>query len=325
MQKRELLQELSSKIQNGEISSNEVMEVVGSSSLNDTESEKKGLWKHVSVTKALYILGTVIAIAGVIFFVGQVWGSIGSIGHILITLGLGLLIALMGSILMKQKTHESVGSTFHVISGILIPTGAVVTISEFVISPASLWPITFIFLAIFIFYLLLNLIHKNVVLTFFSIVNGTVFTYLLFQSLIYTHFYGTEELYAYLTMLVGIGYILMGYHFHSGWNRKLTSLLYFFGSAEFLGAAFSQIFNSTGWQILYLIFIVVGLFISTRLKSREMLVVSTLFFIGYIIYITNEYFAHSIGWPISLVILGFIFIGLGYFSVSLNRKYIQNN
>lgn len=31
----------------------------------------------------------------------------------------------------------------------------------------------------------------------------------------------------------------------------------------------------------------------------------------------------SIGWPASLILLGFIIIGIGYFSISLNRKYLK--
>ena len=61
------------------------------------------------------------------------------------------------------------------------------------------------------------------------------------------------------------------------------------------------------------------------LKSRMVLLLSTLAVIGYIIYFTAEYFADSVGWPIALILLGFIIIGLGYMSISLNKKYILQN
>jgi len=60
------------------------------------------------------------------------------------------------------------------------------------------------------------------------------------------------------------------------------------------------------------------------MRSRSILVMSTLFLIAHVSYITGEYFADSLGWPISLVILGFVFIGLGYVSISVNKKYITN-
>ena len=66
-----------------------------------------------------------------------------------------------------------------------------------------------------------------------------------------------------------------------------------------------------------------GVFLSVYMKSRSVLIASTLFLVAHVVYITSEYFADSLGWPISLVLLGFVFIGLGYGSVTINKKYIK--
>jgi hypothetical protein len=50
---------------------------------------------------------------------------------------------------------------------------------------------------------------------------------------------------------------------------------------------------------------------------------STGFLIAHVTFITGEYFADSMGWPISLVILGLVFIGLGYASITINKKFIK--
>jgi len=84
------------------------------------------------------------------------------------------------------------------------------------------------------------------------------------------------------------------------------------------------VFDSELWQFLYFLVIFGGLYLSIYLKSQIILVMSTIFLIAHISYITSEYFADSLGWPISLVILGFIFIGLGYASVNINKKYINS-
>jgi uncharacterized integral membrane protein len=55
------------------------------------------------------------------------------------------------------------------------------------------------------------------------------------------------------------------------------------------------------------------------------LALSTIFLLAHVSFITSEYFADSLGWPITLVILGFVFIGLAYFSVTINKKYIKNS
>jgi hypothetical protein len=123
-------------------------------------------------------------------------------------------------------------------------------------------------------------------------------------------------------MAVGLSYLLLAHTFKQNWNEPLVGVLHFFGSLGFLGAAFSQVSGSIPWQLVYFPLVIGGLYAAVYIKSRAILAVSTIFLIAHITYITSEYFADSIGWPISLVLLGFIFIGLGYASITLNKKYI---
>jgi len=326
MNKEELLQELSAKVSIGEITQEEVMSRLNVAPTAQPEHEW-GLRKlsHFSVTKMLYVLGAAIVIIGVIIFVAQIWDDIGSFGRIIVTLGLGFLLTAIGSVLLKQKPEDNIGPIFHFIGGMLIPGGAMVTLSELSVEVISLWPVTITFGIIFIFYLTLNYVHKHAILTFFTIANGTVFIYLLVESIVGGSSYINENLYAYLTMVIGASYLLLAHAFRDGWNKILIGALYFFGITGFLGAAFSQVFDSIPWQMLYVLIVIGGLFLSVYMKSRIILVMSTIFLIAHVSYITSEYFADSIGWPISLVILGFIFIGLGYASITINKKYLQEN
>ena len=218
---------------------------------------------------------------------------------------------------------DAIGPVFHVIGGLLVPGGAMVALSELDVSTETLWPITLTFGAIFAFYLLLTFIHRNPALTFFAIGNATVFIYLLVQSIINDSYYSPGDLYAYLTMIIGASYILLALSFRHGWNKPLVGILCFFGSSGFLGAAFSQVFDSDIWRMAYFLLVVGGLFLSAFLRSSVILVVSTLFLLAHVSYITSKYFADSVGWPIALVVLGFIFIGLGYISININRKFIK--
>ena len=322
MNKEELLKELSIKLSTGEISREEL---VGRLNLSPRQESDKEIKKssYFSVTKMLYVLGAAIVIIGIVIFVYQIWDDIGSFVRILMTLGIGLLIAAIGSMLLTQKPEENIGTIFHFIGGMLIPGGAVVTLNELGIESFSLWPETITFGIIFAFYLLLNTIHKNAILTFFAIANGTAFVYLLVESIVEGQFYQHHDLYAYLTMVVGASYLLLAHAFRNGWNKQLIGALHFFGSLGFLGAAYTQVTDSVPWQLLYFLIVSGGLFLSVYMRSSRILVISTLFLIAHVSYITSEYFAHSLGWPISLVILGFVFIGLGYASITINKQYIK--
>ncbi|MEA2112919.1 MAG: hypothetical protein U9P50_03025 [Patescibacteria group bacterium] len=327
MNKEELLNELSSKIRAGEISRGELLNRFGLASVPKKEGSNKST-KHsnFSITKILYVLGAAIVIIGIVIFIAQIWTDIGAFGRISVTLGLGLLITIIGSVLQKQHPSNnviSIGSVFHAIGGFLIPGGSIVALMELNVDSPTLWPVAITFGVIFLFYLLLNKVHKNAILTFFAIANGTVFIYTLIEAIMDGPFYMHDDLYAYLTMAMGISYLLLSHVFRNGWNKSLVRVLSFLGSAGFLGAAFTRVFDSFGWQLLFFLLVFGGIFLSIYMRSRVVLIVSTLFLLIHIVYITNEYFADSFGWPISLVILGFIFIGLGYASISIGRKYIR--
>mgnify|MGYP000452534539 CR=1 FL=1 len=327
MNKEQLLQELSSKISTGEISREEVESRFGLASITHSEAKTENLKKSASfsITKMLYVLGAAIVVVGIVIFVSQIWDDIGSLGRISVTLGLGLLITATGSILLKSKPDENIGTVFQFIGGALIPGGAVVTLSE--LSTTGDWTVAITFGVIFAFYLLLNYVHKNTVLTFFAIANGTTTVYLILNAVLggpLEGWFGIRDIYQYLTMVIGISYLLLAHSFRNGWNDKIVGVLHFFGIVGFLGAAFTQVFDSILWQTFYFAFVIGGLWLSVFMKSRSILIVSTLFLIAHVSYITGEYFANSIGWPISLVILGFVFIGLGYVSININKKYIAN-
>lgn len=322
MNKELLFQELSQKINSGEISREEILSrfgnVVGQSSNQIINTDDK----HLSTTKILYLLGAAIVAIGIVIFISQIWSDIGSVGRIIVTLGLGLVFAGTGSVLLNTKPEDNIGAVFHAIGGLLVPGGTVVMLNELGVSFDTTWPVTLVFGAIFLFYLMLTLIQKHVVLTLFAFINGTVFIYLFVQSIIGNSFYLSGDIYAYLTMVIGISYVLFARAFENTWNSKLTDILYFFGTLFFLGATYSRVFDSVVWQLMYFFIVIGGVILSTQIKKRNILVVSTLFLIAHISFITGKYFADSLGWPISLILLGLIFIGLGYVTVNLNKKYI---
>lgn len=318
MDKTELLDELMQKINSGEISRAELNSKLSlSPDVAITETKEPS---HFSVTGMLYVFGAAVAIIGLVIFIGQIWDDLGSLAHIAITLILGLLLTVLGTSLLKQKPTDNIGPVFHFLGGMLIPGGALVTLNELSVDLNTIWPVTFTFGAIFAFYLLLNVTQKHPVLTFFSIINGTTFLYLLIGAI---DDFRSDDLYVYLTMLVGATYLLLAHSFKAGWNHKLLGLLYFFGTLGILSAGFMQALEYGTWELFYFLVIFACLYLSVYMKSRIILVLSTLFLIIHVSYITSEYFADSLGWPISLILLGFVIIGLGYGSVHINKTYLK--
>src|SRR3989344_947961 len=133
---------------------------------------------------------------------------------------------------------------------------------------------------------------------------GTAFAYLIVEAVVEGAYY--RDLYAYLTMVIGASYLLLAHAFREGRNKNLIGVLRFFGSAGLLGAAFTQTFDSGLWQLLYFFVVFAGLFLSVHIRSSIVLVMSSIFLIAHISYITNLYFADSIGWALSLLIICFL-------------------
>ena len=327
MTKQEILQALSEKLEQKEITGDELINIIALHTQQpqitlqpQIKSEKTN---KLNVTRMLYVLGAAIVIIGILIFVGQIWEDLGSLGRITITLLLGLIFAVSGSVLLKERPDENLGSVFHTIGGVLIPAGALVTLAELNTGSTSLAPVAMVFVVLTIFYLVLTTFHRNPILTFFTITNATAAIYITTQIILDSAYYYTEfNTYMNLTMVIGTSYLLLAHSFKNTWNHKLVGILHFFGILNLLGAAFSLVFDSGEWQLLYFPMLFAGFYLSVILRSKAILIISTLFLIAHVTYITGKYFADSIGWPISLVLLGLFLIGLGYGSITINKKYI---
>ena len=80
---------------------------------------------------------------------------------------------------------------------------------------------------------------------------------------------------------------------------------------------------ATARRLAYLGIVAFMIFLSTFVRSRTLLLVSTLAMLCYIGWYTEEHFAHTLGWPLALIIGGLALIGFGSMAVKLNNKYIK--
>ena len=127
-------------------------------------------------------------------------------------------------------------------------------------------------------------------------------------------------------LFAGLAYMLLGYSFVGSDREVLTGWLYTFGVFGFLGAAFAlgewKPNQSLFWEAIYPGLVFGIIFLSTHLKSRIFLIFGSLALGAYLSKITAEYFSDSLGWAFSLVIVGFLLMGVAYLAVRLNRRYV---
>jgi len=132
------------------------------------------------------------------------------------------------------------------------------------------------------------------------------------------------------SMLQSSSFILIGYGYHSLFQstdlqdekekKAVQNVLYGLGTLGILGVGIVI----GGLFDLILIALLFGAFYgSVYLKSRSMLTLGSLFLMAHIIKLTSKYFVDSIGWPVALIGVGFLVIGVGYITFYINKKFIS--
>lgn len=327
MEKQELLNHLTQQLQNGSIRPNEIRQILDRYQPLPaaTPSHHADDNAYQPFTKIFYVIGAVMIILGIAIFNSHIWSQLNSAMRILLTLGLGILFAGTGSFFLIKNIGGKLGAIFHLIGGFLIPYGAIITLLVmYAHTPApGSWSLVVAYGLIFAVYLALAIYHQEYVIELFTLINGTAFIVSLIGAIMGLSILEHPHIFNHIIMVISAGYLGLATYFRHKWNTKLCGLLFFLGSFGFLFAAFYQIYYSTFWLWAFVFLTVGGVVFAVYLKSRSMLVLSTLFLILYMTYITYHYFTHSIGWPVTLLILGIITLGLGYLSIQLNKRYIK--
>ena len=294
-----------------------------------TQTTKKGaLDKIISslpTIKKILMITVVVLFLLLVFFVAFSWTEIDSFSRIVVTLGMGILLTGIGSVLLKPVpvNHIDAGTALHAVGGVLMPLGIFVTMNEFGASLTSFWTTSTIFAFVFAFYLLLSYIHKRTVIYFFAIAHGTGFIYLLTEALTQNSEKG--NLYLYLNIIIGTIYLILSYVFRVSWNDKLLGTLNLFGSIGIFAFAFMLLMQSQVWEIVYVILAILAILLAVRMKSLVVLIVSTMALIAYAGYMTSLYLVLELGWPIVTVITVVIAMLLSYFSTVINKKFIRGS
>lgn len=289
---------------------------------NRTEDSSK------NVTGVLYSIGAIIAIVGVGILVGQNWQEIGFAGRILSTLGIAVVVYVAG-LLIRGEEHRNLSQVMFTLAAGLAPFGVFVLLDEADISfDWSAQLMTAIVLCIF-FAIALFISKRNILILLTT--GFATWAYLTLVNKFFGFSFSDENvLIKWAVILLGISYILLAYglqtaltpHDQSDEEEKIRvrNFLYGFGSLAILAAGISI---GGVFDVFFVLFIFAAFYGSVFLKSRAMLSFGALFLMAHIIKLTSKYFVDSIGWPVALIFIGFLLIGVGYLTYYLNKKFIQ--
>ena len=269
--------------------------------------------KSSVLTRLFGYLGGIFVLAGLGVFIEMQWETMNSFARITITLGSGLAAFVMALVAVADERWEKTVTPLFLLAAALQPTGILVTLDEFSSGGDERHAIL----------LTSGVLLIQQALTFLK----TRRTVLLFMSLIFAvSFYGTamdlfdldEDL---IGFTLGVSVLLVSYSIDRTRHAMITPFWYFVSSAAMLAGLFSLIEGSV-IEILFLGAACGLVFLSTWVKSRSLLFVGTAAILGYVGYYTAENFSDVVGWPIALILFGFLMIGLSAVAFRINRKYI---
>jgi hypothetical protein len=329
MNKNQLLHELSALLESGELSEGEVLRAIGATpppaGADRSRSAKSSLASRLSAV--LYFIGGGVVFLGMVFLIAQEWNHFGTGMKIFVTLGSGIAAFVVGVLFSNQQRLGAAGPAFFLISALLLPAGLFVTYDEAGVNIELLTAQIQIAGMLFGMYLVAySVIRKNVLLTFAFIFGTWVFFAITNYMVRGAPVIDDWEFINYRILFSGLAYMLLGYSFTGSDREALTGWLYAFGVCGFLGAGFAlggwKPTQSVFWEAVYPGLVFGIILFSTHLKSRILLIFGSLALGAYLTKITAEYFSDSLGWAFSLVLLGFLLMGVAFLAVRVNRRYV---
>ena len=122
------------------------------------------------------------------------------------------------------------------------------------------------------------------------------------------------------SLSIGIGVIITAYGLHKSERYpRLIALGYFVGSLMAYAGLFDLV-QHTPFELLFLAVTAGVLYACVVLESRALLLTTVFAMLGFISYFSAEYFSDSLGWPITLVLMGIAFLGVGAIALRVKRS-----
>jgi hypothetical protein len=122
------------------------------------------------------------------------------------------------------------------------------------------------------------------------------------------------------SLITGVCVMLTAYGLQKeGRYHRLIGLNYLIGSIMFYSGLFDLV-QDTPVELLYLAVTAAILYACVVLQSRTLLLTTVIAMLAFIGYFSAEHFANSLGWPVTLVLIGVAFLGVGTIAIKVKRR-----
>jgi hypothetical protein len=324
--KSRFLKEISQAVESNLVSRMEIEQVLAQSSpLNPTKNRLIN-WSY---PKILGLIGGLIVFLGVVFLVSLYWGEMNDLTQVTVTLGVGILAYICGNLLTIGLKEKFVGLSIHLIAGLMLPFGVIVLLSK--IFPDSDNSRAAVLLGAVVFgltgavYLATDRYLKSNLFTVFTSFFGTLAYWLTFSWLVWDYGPVVSDWRLWAWLICSLVYVLVGRWLEDGFRKPTGVFLYWVGNFSILASLFGLLVDRGIWEILYVFVLSIWFYLSTVIKSIGFLVPGAVFLVVYLLYFNGRYFWNTLGWPVGLILSGFILIGASYGAVVFNKRLVAKS
>ena len=325
MDKKQVLDLIKRNVESGVVTKEEVVANLGGQVMGSDNDSGIG----EKIIHSLYLIGSVILIVGVIILLAQNWDEIGFGGRILSTLGICVLTYVIGFMTSKGE-NKMLSQINFLISVVLAPVSIGVILAEMEYEPELGTMILFSFLLTLIYgatqYFVRNQILVVATAIFATILYGSSIAELVDMNSITT----VETVIKLSSIVLGIAYMVIAYGYINSIKESrsiaipeenaVANLFYAAGSLAIL----IPFMTYDGiWDFLNF-FIIIGIaYLGYVVRSKIVFFVAAMTLVFQLIRITWVYFADSIAWPVLLILIGGLIIGVAYGAIRISKDIVK--
>ncbi len=259
-------------------------------------------------------IGGILILSGIGAFIGMFWDDMGSASRILVTLGLGFVVFIMGVASLNDERYRRAATPLFLIAAFLEPLGLMVMLEEFSSGGNVTQAVAFVSFLMLIQQGLIFWKKQVTVLALTSVFFFCAFFSALFKLI------GMN--YDFAGLIVSISLLCLTYRISRSPHAAIAPFWYFIGTFGLMFTAY-DLLDDRNADILFLGLCAFTIYLSTAVRSRSILLIGTVSMLWYIGKFTAEHFANNVGWPIALILVGVLFLGIGSLAVRINNKYIK--
>lgn len=267
------------------------------------------------IGRAVAYLGGTFIFAGLAAFIALQWDSMNSAARVIITLGPGVVAFVLATLFVRDARFDKAVAPLYLIAAALEPVGMLVAFNEFgsggdprLAALITTGAVGLQFGAAF------AAVRRSTPLFM------TVFFAVLFWLTTFDLLDADDDIVA---LALGGSLLLTAIGVDRTPHNAITPPWYLFGAFAFLYGLFDVV-EGTLIEVLFIMVACGFVYLSAMLHSRTLLLAATLAILAYTGWFTGRHFADSVGWPIALMVLGLLMIGLSALAFRIDRRYVRN-